>query len=47
MLRLRTTEDEHQGSLKNRFRQRFDPMGARLEVYADHGLAQRTGRAGA
>lgn len=42
MLRLRTTEGMNIREFENRFRRRFDPLGARLEVYADHGLAQRT-----
>lgn len=42
MLRLRTTEGMNIREFENRFRRRFDPLGARLEVYAGHGLAQRT-----
>ena len=42
MLRLRTTEGMNIREFENRFRQRFDPLGARLETYAAHGLAQRT-----
>ena len=42
MLRLRTTEGMNIREFENRFRLRFDPLGARLEVYAGHGLAQRT-----
>ena len=47
MLRLRTTEGMNIREFENRFRRRFDPLGARLEVYAGHGLAQRTEQAGA
>lgn len=42
MLRLRTTEGMNIREFENRFRQRFDPLGAQLETYAAHGLAQRT-----
>ena len=42
MLGLRTTAGLDPKVFENRFRRRFDPLGARLEVYADHGLAQRT-----
>ena len=42
MLRLRTTEGMNIREFENRFRRRSDPLGARLEVYAGHGLAQRT-----